>query len=576
MKRFSFILTAAVGFLTAVLFSLAAAENTEKGTSLEWFPTVLEEPASERRPDDRNVVQARDGQLPAEEDTLRGLDDTFENAMKANPGQETEESSEVLEINSIQDFWNHYEVSDSFRDHYADGEAWKESEENLFVLYHLHEHLRLVRLEEWALPESALETLDSLEKTDLNKRRLDAFWIHGKLLGVEWTELEAKVAFRYRISGYFTCRVELDDGRKVTLFCESVPRAFLKPDALQVPPRVGAIALFLKKGDAALNVKAAAENTKEEKSIASLVMAGKRLAWYPDTLLGNAGLDCGLMDDLDREELPPDAKRSRAADTRLTLRNREYFYQMMNTVFRMSPEKLEQIVDDVQQNAPEEYFEKIQYARPAMKDGKPIRYSSVIPLFNRPVKERGNFFYLKGIARRILPIRVEDEDINQRFGITHYYEVFLFPDETPETPLVVLVPELPPDVKPGSDLGYYVELAVPAFLFNTWSYEKGENEEGKPIRRLAPLLIGGMPARTISTVYTPDLYWFYVIGSVIFGLFFLLSFVLFIQSGKNDREYARNRQKNYSLPEGTAFSDEVRLAPEERELGFEEWVKKNE
>ncbi|MDO4425899.1 MAG: hypothetical protein Q4D17_09070, partial [Planctomycetia bacterium] len=174
MKRFSFILTAAVGFLTAVLFSLAAAENTEKGTSLEWFPTVLEEPASERRPDDRNVVQARDGQLPAEEDTLRGLDDTFENAMNANPGQETEESSEVLEINSIQDFWNHYEVSDSFRDHYADGEAWKESEENLFVLYHLHEHLRLVRLEEWALPESALETLDSLEKTDLNKRRLDA------------------------------------------------------------------------------------------------------------------------------------------------------------------------------------------------------------------------------------------------------------------------------------------------------------------------------------------------------------------------------------------------------------------
>lgn len=604
MKRFIWWLSAVWSVAAVALLAFDVEANPRKGAALEWFPAALKNPSGELSGAGLPNGESLNGELPSAglpEDSRKAeapLDfefsagSMFDEAAESGaavPGEETgaetlnvdsdatsEEYSGGLEIHSIQDFWTHYEVSDSFRDRYADGEPWREGEENLFVLYHLHEHLRPVRLEEWALPESALEALDSLEKPELNRRRLDAFWIHGRLLSATWTELEERVAFRYHVSGYFTCLIELDDGRKTTLFCESIPRALQKPDALREPPRVGAIAIFLKKGDAALNKTIPARDGVEEKKLASLVMAGKRLAWFPDTLLGNAGLDCGLMDELDREELPPDAKRSKIVDTRLTLRNREYFYQMMNTVFKTPPERLEEIIDDVQANAPDEYFEKLDYARPAVRNGKPVRYSSVIPLFNRPVKERGNFFYLKGIARRILPIRVEDEDVNQRFGITHYYEVFLFPDETPETPLVVLVPELPKDVKPGSDLGYYVELAVPAFFFNTWSYEKGETEEGKPIRRLAPLLIGGIPSRTLSAVYTPDLYWFYVLGSVVFGLFFFLSIVLFIVSGRNDREYARNRQKNYSLPEGADFREEVEQSPEEKEIGFEEWVKMNE
>lgn len=573
---------------------LGSSPMDARGTQLEFFSQELPLPETGI---DSEAAPGTEGKALEGTETEDGA-------------EESESAEDSLELRTIQDFWKYYEVSDSLRDRYADGQDWQDGEENLLFFYHLQERIRQERLEEWALPDTALEQLDSLGHSELNARRFDAFWINGRLLSAEKTELEESIAFRYRVGSYFTCRVELNDGRKVTLFCQTIPRALLKPGALESRPRIGCIALFLKKGNSVENVTAAekveseeekvsegggtSENVSgqvngqgetkdagelgesEERVLSSLFMLTRRLAWYPDTLLGNAGMDCGLLDELDSAELPPSAVRSRLADTRLTLRNRECFYQMMASVFRMGPEKLDKIVADVQENAPDEHFEQIVYAnQEEAKDGKkPVRYSSVVPLFREPLKVRGDFFYLKGIARRIVPIRVEDADINQRFGITHYYEVFLFPDEVPETPIVVLVPELPQGVQPGSDLGYYVELAVPAFFFNTWSYEKGKNEEGKPIHRLAPLLIGGLPARTVSTVFIPELSWFYVLGLTVFGSLFIFSIAVFLISKREEEMFARNRQKMFALPEGSRFENEVEKLPEEkREIGFEEWVR---
>ncbi len=488
--------------------------------------------------------------------------------------------NEDISLDTIQDYWRLYEVSDSFRNRYVDGDVWSDEEDTLFFFYHLKNRIQLERLESWALPDTALTELDALtEKSALNARRFDAFWVSGKLLSVEKTELEERIAFRFNVDSYYTCRLILDDGRRATLFCHTIPRAFQKPGALtgneKNAPKVGIIALFMKKGTVTENVKKTENNAEPQenpKEMASLFLLGNRLAWYPDTLLGNAGMDYGLFDDLDRTELPPDAVRCASADTRLSLRNRECFYQMMNTIFRMPAEKLRKIVADVQENAPDEYFERLGSPEPKMKDGKrPIRYSSVEPLFNRPVRERGNFFFVKGIARRIVAIRVEDSDINNRFGITHYYEIFMFPDETPESPIAVLTPELPPGIQPGNDRGYYVELAIPAFFFNTWGYIKGENEEGKPIRRLAPLLIGGVPKQTVSTVYTPDLKMFYIIGISVFGGMFVFSTIFYFMSNRADREYSRNRQRMHALPEGNRFENEVEKAPETKEMNFEQW-----
>lgn len=561
---FAFLFVSEILWAQTIITAQPAPENetenvtenkVEIGTQLEFFTTDLADPA-----------EALDVKMS--EETV-----DYENA---------ENEDEIPSLDTIQDYWRLYEVSDSFRNRYVDGEVWLPDEDALFFFYHLKNRIRLELLESWALPDTALAELDTLTETSaLNARRFDAFWVSGKLLSAEKTELEERIAFRYDVDSYYTCRLILDDGRKATLFCHTIPRAFQKQGVLtgeeKTAPKVGVIALFMKKGQVSENVKIPknaenAENVEKPEEMASLFLLGNRLAWYPDTLLGNAGMDYGLFDDLDRTELPPEALRSASADTRLSLRNRECFYQLMNTVFRMPPEKLQKIVADVQENAPDEHFEQLGLPEPKIKNGKrPTRYSSVAPLFNQPVKERGNFFFVKGIARRIVAIRVEDSDINNRFGITHYYEIFMFPDETPQSPIVVLTPELPPGVQPGSDMGYYVELAVPAFFFNTWGYIKGENEEGKPIRRLAPLLIGGVPKQTVSTVYTPDLKWFYVIGISVFGGMFVFSTIFYILSSRSDQEYSRNRQRMYALPEGSRFENEVEKMPESEEIGFEQW-----
>jgi len=557
--KFPLIFTFLFSFLTVTAFA--------KVSSVEFFPTELTDPVSPNDPP-KDVEFLGGGPFQEKPNGADGASDA-----------ESEAEEESVELKSIQDFWKLYEVSDSFRERYVDGTTWTLEEGRLFFFYHLQEHITQERLEEWAKPETLLEELDAIQNPELNARRFDAYWINGRLLSLEKTELEEDVVFRYRIPAFYTCKLELNDGRHVTLFCQQIPRALLKPGALDSKPKVGLIALFLKKGETGENVSIPdPEKPGEKKELASMFMIGRRLAWFPDTLLGNAGFDVGLFDDLDREELPEDAKRGALADLRLSARNRECFYQMMNAVFHMPPDSLAKIVADVEANAPDEHFEKINYPGQAeqLKAGKrPKRYSSVVPLFNQPARERGNFFFLKGIARRVVPIRVDDSDVNNRFGIDHYYEVFLFPDETPESPMVVLVPELPPGVRPGSDLGYYVELEVPAFFFNTWSYEKGKNEEGKPLRRLAPLLIGGIPAQTVSVVYTPDLTWFLVIGGTVFTGLFIGSTVLFLLGCRENETAQRNRMKMYSLPEGTRFENEVEDAPKPKEIGFEEWVERN-
>lgn len=564
-----------LSILLFLLLSAFPAAGYAEGTNLEFFSTELANPAFTEAPPE-NVELLGGGAFKE-----NPIGDETGNKTGDETGDEPQEFGEedFVDLNSIQDFWKLYEVSDSFRERYTDGAPWSQEEGLLFFFYHLQEHITQERLEGWAKPENALAELDSIQGPELNSRRFDAFWIYGRLLSVEKTDLEENISFRYGVSSFYTCKLELNDGRHVTLFCQQIPRALQKPGALASKPKVGLIALFLKKGEKEENVSIPdPEKPGEKLELASMFMVGRRLACYPDTLLGNAGFDEGLFDDLDREELAEDANRSAMVDMRLSSRNRECFYQMMNAVFHMTPDSLARIVADVEANAPDDHFEKINYPghEKLLKEGKrPKRYSSVVPLFNQPAKERGHFFFLKGIARRIDLIHVNDPDVNNRFGINHYYEIFLFPDEAPDSPIVVLVPDLPPEITPGNDLGYYVELEIPAFFFNTWSYEKGKSEDGKQLRQLSPLLIGGIPARTVSTMYAPNLTWFLVIGGMVFTALFIFSTILFFMSNRENEIAQKNRMKMYSLPEGTHFQDEVDDAPKEKEMGFEEWVQKN-
>ena len=338
-----------LSILLFLLLGAFPAAGHAEGTNLEFFPTELPDPFSADAPPEN--VEFLGGGAFKENPTGE------EAGEKTGEDSQESEDEDFVERNSIQDFWNLYEVSDSFRDRYIDGAPWSLEEGLLFFFYHLQEHITQERLEEWAKPETALADLDPIQNPELNARRFDAFWINGRLLSFEKTELEEDVVFRYRVPSFYTCKLELNDGRHVTLFCQQIPRALQKPGALEAKPKVGLIALFLKKGEKEENVSIPdPDKPGETLELASMFMVGRRMAWYPDTLLGNAGFDEGLFDDLDREELADDAKRSAMVDMRLSSRNRECFYQMMSAVFHLPPDSLAKIVADVEANAPDEHF----------------------------------------------------------------------------------------------------------------------------------------------------------------------------------------------------------------------------
>lgn len=77
--------------------------------NVEFFPTELPNPVSVSDPPE-NVEFLGGGAFKEGVAADEASDET----------QETEDE-DYVELNSIQDFWNLYEVSDSFRERYSDG-----------------------------------------------------------------------------------------------------------------------------------------------------------------------------------------------------------------------------------------------------------------------------------------------------------------------------------------------------------------------------------------------------------------------------------------------------------------------
>ncbi|MDO4576056.1 MAG: hypothetical protein Q4D98_12680 [Planctomycetia bacterium] len=426
---------------------------------------------------------------------------------------ETNETTQPLPppLESMRDYWDMYDVSPSTRTSFTDGTAWNEAEENILFFQYQMKVFRLELLDRWCQPESALASLDALSGEELAQRRFDAYRVDGTLEKVAFTPFPEDVAGRYQLRGYYLCELRLTDGREIHLICNRVPRAFADGiDVAKGPYSVGAQAIFIKKGEGN-----------------RLYLLADRLAWYPDTVLGRLGMDYGRFDDLDSKPLAPTDTRSRSRDLKLTLQNRECFYQLMYTVGRVPPEEWKKILSDARKNDPKERFEK------------GTGYHTVAPLFTRPVGERGNFFFLRGTARQIVPIHVEDDDVISRLGISQYYEIFLYTQDSQDNPIVVLTRQLPKEIKPGSGPGYRVDITVPAFFFNTWGY-RGVDDKGKPVVRLAPLLMGGRPS-LLPPPKPLDLFWFNLLACVVFTFLFVLGISSYFLFTREDRAFRKIR-----------------------------------
>ena len=289
------------------------------------------------------------------------------------------------------------------------------------------------------------------------------FAIEGRLRDAQAADVTPELAARSGISRYYICTVADELGLTYSVYARRIPAAW----SPRIPEgdRVRVSGIFMKWSGGSPDSP-------------QPLLVTDRPAWFPDNLLGRLGMDCALLDDV-----PVGGKSQTGAGGDeptglerffLTGRDREAFYQMLAAAGRARPGELYE-----------------QARRELEKSGTPV--FPVVKLFNEPASQLGRLVLLYGTARRIEKIEVQDADIRRRFGITHYYSIYLFTQDSQNNPLVCCVRELPPGIPLGEGPRYATDLAVAAFFYKTWGYrpERASSDTGSPTPwQLAPLLIG--------------------------------------------------------------------------------------
>jgi hypothetical protein len=361
----------------------------------------------------------------------------------------------------------------------------------------------------YRLPAIQVDDVERLTRGDVTWQQLlddprpwraEFFRLMGRVKGVVRVDLIPEVAARLDFDHYFRVAFELDDAPNPILICSrKVPQAWL---AIQPRnERASVHGLFIKVGDAG-------------GPHPQLVFAAQRVAWQPDqiapelgttadhVMLGNLGFDIGLLDDVTQTNF-----------REITSQDRECFYQMLSAVGRAEPAEL-------QANATGEF--------------------SLTALLSDPRPHHGRFATVRGVARRVTKIRVDDADIRERFHLDHYYQIDLFLQlgdqiirvDSPKSkhdgpvyhgtfPVTVCALRLPPDLP--ESLNPRREVRVPAFFFKVWSYksefvtgvEKGQLQRSPMFIALEPIVLPqkqiSNPAgyvAVIALVVTASAFWF--------------------------------------------------------------------
>lgn len=273
--------------------------------------------------------------------------------------------------------------------------------------------------------------------------------LRGTVTGVEVEEPAAEYATRFELPHFYRCSIKLEPaGLQAIVYATTVPTAWAE-GASDLDEPISCVGFFIK-------------TAGETEGSPEPVFVTARLAWHPRTTLGKLGMDVGLFDTV------TDRTGIKAAE-------RECFYRMLAATGRADMSRLDRLTQD-------DY--------PAA------------PLFNAPELQRGRLVALRGVARRITKIIVDDPDIVERFGIDHYYEVAVFTDDSQGNPVIFCVRDLPPGMPVGEGISEAVR--IPAFFLKAWTFETAQlnqqavtdadpSHRGKHLRQVAPLLMGNMP-----------------------------------------------------------------------------------
>ncbi len=369
-------------------------------------------------------------------------------------------------------------------------------EEQVLKLLFRSVEFPLEQLERWAHRQVNLKELAGASA----QKRGEVYWLSGRLEKMEICQPAPEAAERFMMDKYYCCHLLLEpSGQPAIAYVRTVPRTWLEnPPASE---RAGLLGFFLK-------------TTSADPARPRPMFVAHRIAWYPAGLLGDLGMDVGLLDEVvDRQTILPE--------------ERETFYQLLAAMRRAKAQ---------------EVFQAARHQ--AQKQG--VEADSVVGLFKEPALHRGRLVLLRGAARKVVRVEVPDPDIRSRFGMDHYYEISLFTPDSEGNPLFVCVPALPPGMPTGEGIQYVEEVEVAAFFLKSWSYRVPPPDSVPPEKRSdmivwkrqAPLLIGVRPIWYPRPQTSP-----HTVAAAVAGLLFVAAGVglwwALWRAHRADREFRR-------------------------------------
>ena len=288
--------------------------------------------------------------------------------------------------------------------------------------------------------------------------------------------LEGTAIFATKLDSVYRCTMKLSDGSTDEVFLSHVPQAWQLDAPIQ--ERAAAFGVFI----------------KVYKNVP--VFAAPAIEWFPNTWLGNLGFDVGSFDQVPVSRVA-EAERNDAETNHRTFKftesDREPFYGLLRVVSATSPGWLEE-----------------EAKKQSIGD---------TDLFNHPQETRGKPVLLSGAAKRIALTLVTDSEVQSLFGIDHYYQIYLFTEQSRGNPIVVCVCELPEGMPIGDSADFAESITVAAVPYKLWIYET----PSKP--HYAPVLVGRSLTwhpKPMATRQPPE--W---ITSFSFAVFFTLAFIWF-------------------------------------------------
>jgi hypothetical protein len=336
-------------------------------------------------------------------------------------------------------------LDDDFFQKFRDGRSWQDDEHDPLarVLVRLSQ-VKPIDLARWT--KRGVKPGDVASDPEKFSRQL----IHllGRVRRVERIKTSVELQDRYDLEMYYRCELVGKDLSAV-VFAANIPASW-KLDA-PISEAASVDALFLKRGP------------QDEGRGQAPYFAAARVAWHPDTLLGELGMDYGLFDTVRHDRAILDAER-------------ECFYQVLAAAGRAPAEALDEAVENVADAT-----------------------SRLVALMARPEAHEGELHSFRGVARRAVKIHVSDAETVARLGFDHYFELVVFVDldgyqmiagkKVNNHPVVFCLRELPADMPTGENIAEMVRAS--GFMFKKWRYmTQLTGEKGDGVSVASPLLIG--------------------------------------------------------------------------------------